>query len=307
MSQDQVSDVVSSTSSSRVLVLGGLGQVGQAIVGALREADRTVTVASQRMRPSDENALVVSVDTALQLLSRNEFDLAIYASTPGDYRKCVTSGPDSLRATAVACAMAKVPAVLISSTRVLEGYRIPISEGAEPLPSTAYGKRNALAEHEWQSISKDHLKVLRVSNAFLSPTPGVNSPQEKLLPWSLIDEGLVAGHIRFVTRHDSYRVFVSGKDIGEACLLLALSSGHVGPLATLPGMQITNADWYRMVQRIWPGVLGAAPTVEFGEELSTGARITASSLKDLGWKSSLTWDHIDQAASRWLLSRIRPR
>lgn len=285
----------------RILVAGARGEVGSSVSNALIIAGHTVVPVSSRI--SQVGSTAISLTQASDLIYNSEVDLLVVASSRGDYRDANTSGTNTCEALVSVVSQTGLPAVLLSTLRVLEGYAYPIPEDASAFPTSDYAQANAGNEDLWLQESGPSGSVLRVTNYFCVPQ-GMNSPQSKLLPWSLVTEAGESGSITVRSGPKITREFVSQQDLGQAILLLATERPPSRICATLPGHVTNMEDLVSAVKEAYSMTGRPPPVANFGIEIPVPMMVNASWLASHGWASTLDRDQIVPAIASRLLHSL---
>lgn len=205
----------------------------------------------------------------------------------------------SVRALAPVIRESGVAGILVSTTRVLEGWERDVPEDAEPRPTSPYGEANAALEAEWRAAGGHAASVLRISNYFCAPSTR-ESPQAQLLPWSLVTEAMATGSISVRSSSDTSREFVDAADVAAA--LIELSRAEEGRVvATVPGAVLTLAQLVESVSGAFADADLARPTATFGPgPAAAQPRSLPGWLAGQGWRSRLTPDAVRAAVAQWV-------
>jgi nucleoside-diphosphate-sugar epimerase len=279
----------------RIVVLGALGEVGSAVSAALLDRGHRVIASSSRA-PLVGLPDVLSTGDALTQLEQGAFDVVVNASGRGDRRGVERTGLSAAEALGGLPYLGGVPAILLSTTRVLEGRSGPLAEDDPASPTTAYGAANAANEIEWMSI--DGTSVLRLTNFFAAPT-SVDSPQSLLLPWSLVTEAAATGHIEVRSDPAVSREFVSADDVAAAIEVLAASDERPRVCWTSPGARMRLGE---LAETVGAGLVAAgaeAPTCTFGTDEATQPDYPAGWLAEHGWSTTLDVVQMRTVISAW--------
>jgi nucleoside-diphosphate-sugar epimerase len=282
----------------RILVAGALGEVGSSVSKALISAGHSLFPVSSRIAQVGSTA--VSLAQASDLIYNNEVDLLVVASSRGDHRGIADSGTNTCEALTPAVSVKGLPSVLLSTLRVLEGHTESTSEDAPASPTSDYAQANARNEEVWLKESGPSGSVLRIANYFCVPQ-GVNSPQNKLLPWSLMTEAVESGSITVRSGPRTSREFVSPSDVAQAILLVAKDSPPSRICATLPGHLANMGDLVLDVKEAFSMNGRPDPVASFGIEDVIPTEVSASWLASHGWSSTLDRDQIVRAIASRLL------
>jgi|GEM_PF-1045561 len=282
----------------RILMAGARGEVGRSVSEALTNEGHVVTPVSSRI--SHVGPPVLSLSQASDLIHHGEVDLLVIASSRGDHRGVAVSGTNTCEALTPAVSATGLPSVLLSTLRVLEGHTEATSEDAPASPTSDYARANALNEEIWLKDSEPSGSVLRIANYFCVPQ-GVNSPQNKLLPWSLMTEAVESGSITVRSGPRTSREFVSPSDVGQALLLLATDSPPSRICATLPGHVANMGDLVLDVKEAFSITGRPDPAASFGIEDVIPTQVSASWLAARGWTSTLDRAQIVRGITSQLL------
>lgn len=281
----------------RILVAGALGEVGRSVSSSLEGEGHEVVPVSSRAPRAGSNAL--SLVQASELIRNRHVDLVVVASSQGDHRGVATSGINTCEVLAPVVSESGLPSVLLSTLRVLEGYAQSIHEGSPALPTSDYARANAINEKLWLQESGSRGSVLRVANYFCAPQ-AVDSPQTRLLPWSLVTEALVFGSITVKSGPGTSREFVNDTDVARAIQVLAAATPEAGICATLPGYPTNLDNLVTLVQKAFSEIGRPALESSFGVDNVTPTPVTASWLESQAWRSSLSQKEIVQTIVDWV-------
>ncbi len=279
----------------RVLVAGALGEVGRTVCAALAEDGHDIVRVSSRA-PMAGAPEVVSLEASATMV--DSVDLVVNCSGRGDRRQGERTGLDAAEVLAPAAARAGLPSVLISTTRVLEGYDGDPDEDAPPRPTTPYAMSNAANEEQW--LDHGGQSVLRITN-FFAPPASLASPQALLLPWSLVTEALATGHIGIRSGPDLRKEFVSAADVAAATLLLAVSADAPRVVATAPGLSTRLRDLATATAAAVETSGRPRPTASFGPNGVQPPGSRPGWLAEHGWSSRLTLEQITSIVTQWIL------
>ena len=279
-----------------IVLAGALGEVGSALRGALLGRGHKVLPVSSRA-PMVEHPDVLGLNKVRTLVNTEAVDAVVHAGGPGDHRARAATVRNW--STQLLDASSGVPAILISTTRVLEGFEQEPEEDSPGKPLTAYGRANT--EHEQLWLEVPHGCVLRLVNFFCAPS-GINSPQTELLPWSLLLEGWQTGHIGVRSRGDTSKEFVDALDIARAIEVLVAAEPSGRTVVAGPGAVATLRD-------LGEGAIAACANVDWPEVQATfGTESSGSSwsmtpgfLTDHGWSSALTLERMTEEMTQWLV------
>lgn len=280
----------------RIVVAGALGEVGSSIEPALRDLGNVVFPVSSRA-PLEGRSDVLALADVLDLSASGMVDVLVHAGGPGDHRSRSTPLVQWTQQLVNACA--NVPAILISTTRVLEGYVHQPAEDAPGIPLSAYGRANAELEELWCRIPRG--RVLRLVNFFRPPSEVV-SPQAALLPWSLLIEGRRTGRIGVRSQRTSTKEFIDAVDVARAIEVITMDPSSPARMIAGPGTQISlqqlvDACIAACDEAGHPGVTGT-----FGEEQSSSSwSVTDGWLAERGWRTNLTLERVTEEMAQWLI------
>ena len=280
----------------RVLLAGATGEVGHGLQEALVGRGHTVMPVSSRA-PLKEHPDVVPLATAVSALSAGKVDLVVNAGGPGDHRG---ESRDALGwSTQLLGVIGDIPAVLISSTRVLEGIGGTVCESAEPRPASAYGRANAAMEASW--LQNHHASVIRLVNFFGAPTSH-DSPQTRLLPWSLLLEGWTTGAVNVRSSPSRTKEFIDANDVAAAIEILATKQPSDRLVVAGPGTSLSMRQLAEAASEAIGQVSGRETTTTFGDELSSLSRdIHAEWLGNHGWGATLSLKRVREQMASWLV------
>lgn len=280
----------------RIVVAGALGEVGSALRAGLLGRGHEVFSVSSRA-PMVEHPDVLGLDDVRALLDAKAIDAIVHAGGPGDHRSRADSMGNWSGLLVEACS--SVPAILISTTRVLEGFEHRPAEDAPGNPLTAYGTANT--EHERLWLEAPHGRVLRLVNFFCSPM-GIDSPQTKLLPWSLLLEGWETGHIGVRSRGATAKEFVASDDVARAIEVMVASEASCRTVIAGPGAVATLRDLGEAAVSSCADAGRPQVQTSFGNESSGSSwSIAPGFLADHGWSSELTLERMTEEMTRWLI------
>ena len=289
-----------------VIVAGGLGEVGSSVAAALTALGHDVLRASAR-RQADVwrgDASVIAIEAAVELITGDRVDLLVNASGPGDRRGASATWRDTSRDLSGACLGTRTSAVLLSTTRVMEGYERDYEEAEPPLPMTDYARLNTENEALWGSAGGKAATVLRITNFFCQPQAR-HSPQSGLLPWSLVTEALETGAIQMRSGANLIKEFVSARDVATAALCIAESDEAPKACVTSPGAALSLSMLARESSLAVESALGSRPAVSFGPDGEQPPRCSPGWLAASGWQSSLTADELRGEVVAWLAEAPR--
>lgn len=283
----------------RIIVLGALGEVGSSISRALLAQGHEVVPVSARAPLGSERG-VISLSEAMEAISRGEADLVLNCSGRGDRRASERSGVDSTDYLAEAVAASGIPGVLLSTTRVLEGYSEDYSESSEPQATTPYALANADNEARWLASGAPRMHVLRITNFFCAPQ-SVDSPQSLLLPWSLVTEALEKGSIGIRSGASLTKEFVSASDVARAVTMIAGDPTAPPVCATVPGSPLSLRAQSEACQSALERIGRGGVDVSYGPDQPAGAACLPGWLAGTGWRGELTANLIVDEITAWLV------
>ena len=280
----------------RVVLAGATGEVGHGLQEALLRRGHTVMPVSSRA-PLREHRDVVPLSTAVSALSAGKVDLVVNASGPGDHRG---ESRDALGwSTQLLGVAANIPAVLISSTRVLEGIGGTVCESAEPRPTTAYGRANAAMEASW--LQNSYASVIRLVNFFGRPLTQ-DSPQTRLLPWSLLLEGWTTGAVHVRSSSSTTKDFIDADDAAAAIEVLATKQPGDRLVVAGPGTSLSMRQLAEAASAAIEETSGRATATTFGDESSSlSTDIHAEWLGNHGWSATLSLKRVREQMASWLV------
>ena len=280
----------------RIVLAGALGEVGSSLRRALVNRGYEVFALSSRA-PLIEDPDVLDLNQVRSLVQTGAVDAIVNAGGPGDHRSRAELVNGWSQQLLNACR--GVPAILISTTRVLEGFEDRPSEEASGRPLTAYGRANA--EHEQLWLEAPHGRVLRLVNFFCSPT-SINSPQAKLLPWSLLLEGWETGHIGVRSRDDTSKEFVDSDDVARAVEVIVAFEPSCRTIVAGPGAVVTLRDLGEASISACARAGLLEVQASFGTESPNSSWSMAPGfLAGQGWTSELTLERMTQQMTQWLV------
>ena len=145
----------------QIVLFGALGEVGSHLEQSLTKSGHRVVPVSSR-----PVAGVVSYTEALRLIAAGEIDLVVNAGGRGDRREVDRTGLDAAQALSEIEVPVAIPAILISTTRVLEGDPGVAKESDVGAATTEYAMANLENESAWLSLPTFSSRVLRLTNFF---------------------------------------------------------------------------------------------------------------------------------------------
>ena len=280
----------------RVLLAGATGEVGCGLQQALINRGHAVVPVSSRA-PLREHPDVVPLSAAVFALSTRKVDLVVNASGPGDHRG---ESRDALGwSTQLLGAVGDIPAILISSTRVLEGINGTVCESAEPRPASAYGRANAAMEASW--LQNHHASVIRLVNFFGAPLSH-DSPQTRLLPWSLLLEGWTTGAVHVRSSPSTTKEFIDADEAAAAIEVLATKQPSDRVVVAGPGTSFSMRQLAEAASVAIGEVSGRETATTFGDETSShSTHIQAEWLGNHGWSATLSLKRVREQMTSWLV------
>jgi len=282
----------------RILVAGALGEVGASVTRAMVDMGHVVVPGSSRA-PLSELPDVLDLHSAADLIKRREVEGVLVASGRGDRRETPRSGLESTAVLAAASSLAGVPSVLLSTTRVMEGT-LGAAEDAPSCPVSPYAHANADNEAVW--LQAGGRSILRMTNFFCVPSSSA-SPQNELLPWSLVHEALEKGTISVRSTPVMTKEFVGAGDVASAAATLMSTEHPPRICATTPGAAFSMSDLVSTVSRGFVLAGHAPPQATYGTLTSSAAVLRPGWLASQGWRASLTGQLMAQAVAAWLIAR----
>jgi nucleoside-diphosphate-sugar epimerase len=283
----------------RIIVLGAMGEVGISVSRALLAQGHEVVPVSARA-PLGSEPGVLSLPEAMEAISRVDAELVLNCSGRGDRRASERSGVDATDYLAETIAASGIPGVLLSTTRVLEGYSEDYSESSEPQATTPYALANAENEARWLAHGALRMHVLRITNYFCAPQT-VESPQAQLLPWSLATEALEKGSIGIRSGPSLTKEFVSAADVTRAVTMIGGDSSAPLVCATVPGAPLSLRALAEACVTALERVGRGGVDVTFGLDQPPGASCLPGWLASTGWRGELTANLITDEVTAWLL------
>ena len=280
-----------------IVVLGGAGEVGSAVAAHFAMHDHTVTKVSSRPIMAQQGFL--SIDDAAGIICAKKVSLVVNASGPGDIRGSNDAWISRASAVAQACRASRTPSVLISTTRVMEGYEQDYEENDPPQPRTEYGRGNALSEALWLEHAGDQATVIRATNVFLEPSYR-DSPQTRLLPWSLVLEGVERGEIVIRSSRSSIKYFISIADLCSAIETVHQTQQNPRVVVTTPAISLTLSQLTDIAQRAIQNTLGWDISARFGIDETRALRCESGWLHEHQWESKLDPCLLQARMESWL-------
>ncbi len=276
---------------------GALGEVGGSVSSALDSLGHVVVPVSSRGGRIGISAL--SLDEAVMELEVGDADALLSAAGRGDRRTTDRTGLESTSVLARAAEKRGIPAVLLSTTRVLEGRTGICDDDAQAMCSTAYARANADNEIEWLQSAPSTGSVVRITNYFCEPMLA-DSPQSLLLPWSLVTEAVRTGGVILRSSASTSREFVSARDVAQAVMTVIQGPDPVRICTTSPGMTASLADLAGCTSDALSAAGLPRPSVTFGDESSPVSSCRPGWLHEHGWSSTLSLEEMTRAIASWL-------
>lgn len=288
----------------RVIILGALGEVGRSLSQSLIDRGHEVIPASSRA-PLGHFPNMVSIDSVISRLKAGTADLVVNCAGRGDRRIADRTGTDATQLIAPLLSRSGIPGVLLSTTRVLEGYSGLVKEDAEPCPTSAYGQANSENERLWLDARAEggQLSVLRLTNFFADPMAS-DSPQSLLLPWSLIQEAVAQRSITMRSGPNVSKDFIAADDVVAALEILARHSDAPKLCATAPGFQVTLSQLAEMCAVAVESLSLDSPKMSFGPDGEISSQLGAGWLSSKGWSCRLTTEAMIAVMVKWTAPRV---
>ena len=282
------------------MIVGARGEVGSALCASFESLGHT-TISVSSAQPVSPDGHCIDFALAEQVIGRGEVDLLINASGRGDRRASMRSGREATQALAGHVSEAGVPAVLISTTRVLEGYEGQASEDSPPRPTTEYARANAENEEAWLRQTHGQGSVLRIANFFTTPLHA-ESPQVQLLPWSLLTEAVACSSIQVRSGPSATKEFVSALDAAQAALTICRQGWTGRTVSTNPGCPMTLRELAEAATDAIEMIGKARPTMSFGADTDPFQLAPPGALVAAGWKATLSLAEVQLAMQQWLMA-----
>lgn len=281
----------------KILMAGALGEVGSSVSSALESLGHEVVRVSSRHGQAGVSAW--GLEQAVAEVMQGGVDAVLSASGRGDRRLTDRTGQEATPALASAAQARGIPAVLLSTTRVLEGLTGSVDDDAAPECSTPYARANADNEIAWLQEAPTVGSVVRITNYFCQPML-VDSPQSLLLPWSLVTEAVRTGAVVVRSSATTSREFVSAGDVAQAVMTVIHDADPARICATAPGMTASLSDLTRCTSDALASAGLPRPTISFGDESSPVPTSRPGWLREHGWSSTLSLDDVTRAITSWL-------
>jgi nucleoside-diphosphate-sugar epimerase len=278
----------------RFLIAGALGEVGSTVSSALASLGHEVVPVSSR-----EGVGALGTKEAVAEIAQGGVEVVLSAAGRGDRRATDRTGQESTSPLAAAAERHGLPAVLLSTTRVLEGLPGDFAEDAAPACSTPYAQANADNEALWLQSAPAMGAIVRITNYFCEPRLR-DSPQSLLLPWSLVTEAVATGAVVVRSSATTSREFVSADDVARAVLAVVENAPPARACATAPGLTVSLADLMDCASEALECSGLGRPAVTFGDGLSPAATCRPGWLHEHGWSSALTLGEMTRAITSWL-------
>jgi nucleoside-diphosphate-sugar epimerase len=294
--------------SSRILVTGAAGFIGQALVEHLRRGGRDVLPVTRGME-----APMADVDTVVHLAARAHVAADEAADPLEEFRRVNVSGTELLADAAVSCGVRRF--VFVSSIGVLgndSGARaFTAADPAQPHEPYAVSKWEA-EQRLLERVAGTATKAVIVRPPLVYG-PGVKGNFLRLL--RLVHSGLPLPFAGLEAR----RSFVGVQNLCgllEACIDHPAAAGRVllaadGEDVTLPELLVAIARGLgrsaRLFKAPWPLVESLASLAGRREDLARLAgslRVDASETRRvLGWQPHLRFEQGIRAMAEWYLAR----
>lgn len=281
----------------RILVAGALGEVGSSVASALEAAGHEIIPLSSRA--PDVGVAALSLPAAVIEMQQGRVDAVLHAAGRGDRRVSDRSGREVTAELAAAAEHCGIPAVLLSTTRVLEKSTGGYLEDDAPDCETPYAVANAQNEAEWLQGAPVHGRILRITNYFTPPMTAT-SPQTLLLPWSLVTEAARTGTVHVRSSAEVSREFVGARDVAEAFLTVVAHADAGLICATAPGLSVSLGDLVSYTVDALAAVGRPRPSVTFGDSGSAQAIGRRGWLHEHGWTCALSHKGMTRAIAAWL-------
>jgi nucleoside-diphosphate-sugar epimerase len=146
-----------------------------------------------------------------------------------------------------------------------------------------------------------HGQVLRLVNFFCLPSDP-ESPQTKLLPWSLLLEGWQTGSIGVRSGASVVKEFVDADDVARAIEILAHNPSPNRTVVAGPGARMNLRALVDASRRACSHAGRREVRASFGQEAGGSTWSMAPGwLVKHGWASNLSSDQMTEEMSRWLV------
>jgi dTDP-4-dehydrorhamnose reductase len=228
----------------RLLVTGGTGLLGGAILRAARERQEIVPVATfHHARPDPALAEWIALDlrdpaSVRKVIVDARPDVVLHAAVamaPGDLLSVIVEGSGHI---AAAASEARARLIHISSDMVFDGASGPYAEDATPSPITPYGRAKARAEERVRAAAP-HATIVRCSLLYR-----VHPPDRSLGTW-LDGPGGATAYPLFT---DEIRCPAHVDDVAAALVELALRPENAQPVMHAVGpVAISRYEFGRRV------------------------------------------------------------
>jgi nucleoside-diphosphate-sugar epimerase len=284
----------------QIVLFGALGEVGTHLQQSLTNRGHQVVPVSSRPRGG-----AVSYAEALHLIAAGEVDLVVNAGGRGDRREVDRTGLEAAQALSEIEVPVAIPAILISTTRVLEGDRGVAKESDVGAATTEYAIANLENESAWLSLPAFSSRVLRLTNFFAEPVTEF-SGQLFLLPWSLVTDAIVTGKVDVRSNSHVSREFVDSDSIAAAIEVMAVEIDKCPRrITTAPGMTMSLLELSDCIKKAFEINSMNPPNISFGHELNAPARVEAQWLESMGWTCTLTPEIVTQSISSFLVNHVK--
>lgn len=283
----------------QIVLFGALGEVGTHL-------DHSLTKRGHRVVPVSSRPIggAVSYAEALHLITAGHIDVVVNAGGRGDRREVDRTGLDAAQALAgrEPALPTVIPAILVSTTRVLEGDSGVAHESDPGAATTEYATANLENESAWLSLSAFSARVLRLTNFFAEPVTEF-SGQLSLLPWSLVTDALNTGNIQVRSSASVSREFVDSDSIAAAIEVMTAQIAQCpARIATAPGTVMSLLELSECIRQAFVTNSINPPNISFGNEMNAPARVIAGWLESKGWNCTLTPEVVTQSISSYLVS-----
>jgi len=282
----------------QIALIGALGEIGSNLDHAFHKLNHTVIPFTSRRGAATGE--VRELESLTNVLASGQADAVVHAGGPGDHRGD-RDWQSTMTQTLAVLESSDIPSILLSTVRVMESASADFADDAVPQPGTPYGQANAECEDIWLDGRNVNRSVLRLANVFARPTRP-NSPQERLLPWSLVEEIRETSCLHIRSGGNAVKSFVSPTDIAHA-LLLMLAGNAPTITTTAPAFTTTLRELSMLTAHVFEEASGIPVDVSFGVETPEGPMCRTSWLAEHGWKTSLRTSDIESEVRSWIHER----
>jgi nucleoside-diphosphate-sugar epimerase len=282
----------------RIALIGALGEIGLHLDHAFRRLGHTVIPFTSRRGATTGE--VRELESLGSLLASGQVEAVVHAGGPGDHRGD-RDWQSTMARTLAVLESSDIPSVLLSTIRVMESASADFADEAVAQPGTPYGQANAECEDMWLDGRTVNRSVLRLANVFARPTRP-NSPQERLLPWSLLEEIRKTSCLHIRSGGNAVKSFVGPADIAHA-LLLMLTGNAPAITTTAPAFTTTLGELSMLAAHVFEEVSGHSVDVSFGVNTPERPMCRTSWLTEHGWKTSLQTSDIESEIRSWIHER----